>query len=439
MNKNKVIIIGAGLAGCEAAWQLNRMHIDTQLIDIKPEIMTDAHHSPLFGELVCSNSLKSNSMTNACGLLKEEMRVLNSLTMEAAEVSKVPAGDALAVDRDIFAGYITEAIGKAEHIEIICGEMIEIPRERCIIATGPLTTEALAGSIAELVNQENLYFYDAAAPIIHADSINHDKVFFASRYGHGNDYINCPMNEAEYKAFVNALLEADTVPVKGFEEYRIFEACMPVETLAKRGYLTLAYGPLKPKGLMDPRTEREPFAVVQLRQDDTAATLYNIVGFQTRLKIPEQKRVFSMIPGLEEVRFARYGLMHRNTYIHSPGILNTDLSLKNRPDIFFAGQITGVEGYVESAASGLYSGIMMGCRIKGIKPPIFSGETVIGALMHYVTGPARDFQPMNANFGILTAAEKRYGSKKAKYAHYADRSMKILKTIEEYIETDIIQ
>ncbi len=440
MSKASVTVIGAGLAGCEAAWQLNRMHIDTCLVDIKPGSLTDAHHSPYFGELVCSNSLKSDSPSNACGLLKEEMRILRSLTMDAAEACRVPAGEALAVDRERFAQTITEAVGRAEHIEIKCGEIREIPEGDCIIATGPLTTGALADAISGLVGRDNLYFYDAAAPIVLADSIDKEKVFSGSRYGHGNDYINCPMNETEYDGFVKALVEAETVPVQGFEEQKVFEACMPVESLAKRGYLTLAYGPLRPKGLIDPRTGKEPFAVVQLRQDDTAASLYNMVGFQTRLKLPEQRRVFSMIPGLENVRFARYGVMHRNTYIRSPGALNMDLSLKERPGIFFAGQLTGVEGYVESAASGMYAGIMMGCRIKGKTPPPFPRETVLGALVNYVVNhPARDFQPMNANFGIVAAEAKRYGSKKAKYAHYTERSVKIIKAIEEYIETDIIQ
>ena len=353
-----VTVIGAGLAGSEAAWQLAVRGARVRMVEMKPVRYSPAHHSPDFAELVCSNSLRSDQLTNAVGLLKEEMRVCGSLIMEAADAAKVPAGGALAVDRSRFSGMITERLRNHPLIEVVEDEVLEIPDSPAIIATGPLTSEALSEAISALPGLNTLNFYDAAAPIVMADSIDMDKVFRQSRYDRGNDYLNCPMTEDEYNAFVEALLTAETAEVHGFEESAVFEGCMPVESMARRGHMVLAFGPLKPVGLRDPRTGKEPYAAVQLRQDDAGATMYNLVGFQTRLKFPEQKRVFGMIPGLENAVFARYGVMHRNTFLQSPGFLNEHYEVISRPGLYFAGQITGVEGYVESAASGLVAGLI---------------------------------------------------------------------------------
>lgn len=429
-SRNRVAVIGAGLAGCEAAWQLSRLGIGVDLYDMKPQKMTPAHHSPDLCELVCSNSLKSMRLENACGLLKEEMRRLGSLTMEAAYQNRVAAGDALAVDREGFARYITEKIKSRGNIKTICKEVEKIPEMPVIIATGPLTSDGLSSAIAELVGEERLYFYDAAAPIIEAGSIDRSKTFRASRYGQGADYINCPMCEEEYKRFWEELCMAETAPVHGFEDALVFEGCMPIENLAKRGYLTMAYGPLKPKGLFEPKTGKEPFAVVQLRQDDAAGTLYNMVGFQTRLKFPEQKRVFSMIPGLEKAEFARYGVMHRNTYINSPKVLAEDFSLRRNSSIYFAGQITGVEGYVESAASGMMAGLFLGCRMLKRPSPKFTPDTAMGALARYISAETKSgFQPMNINYGIMEPIPRRFRNKEDKYRLYAERSLEQINMI----------
>jgi methylenetetrahydrofolate--tRNA-(uracil-5-)-methyltransferase len=434
MNSPKVTVVGAGLAGCEAAWQLDRIGIETVLCDIKPDAFTPAHHDANFGELVCSNSLKSMRLENACGLLKEEMRRLGSLTMEAAENTQVAAGDALAVDRVRFAAYLTQKILASSHITTICKETDHIPDPPCIIATGPLTTDKLARSIDELLGQENLYFYDAASPIIESGSINKEKIFLASRYGRGADYINCPMTESEYRRFCQELMQAEAVPFHDFEDAKVFEGCVPIEVLAGRGFLTMAYGPLKPKGLIDPKTGKEPFAVVQLRCENSHGTLFNLVGFQTRLKQADQKRIFSMIPGLENAVFTRYGVMHRNTYINSPGVLAKDFSAKRHPGIYFAGQLTGVEGYVESAASGMTAGIMLGCRIRGIEPPDLTQKTMIGALSTYISSLSGGaFQPMNANFGIMEPLAKRIRNKAEKYRIFAQRSLDEIERIKTAI------
>ncbi len=394
-------VIGAGLAGSEASWQLAQHGVSVTLTEMKPKRYSPAHHSPLFAELVCSNSLRSDRLTNAVGLLKEEMRLCGSLVMEAADLARVPAGGALAVDRERFSGHITKKLSSHPLVCVETREVTGIPDGAVIIATGPLTSEAMAEAIAELPGLETLNFYDAAAPIVTAESINMERVFRQSRYDRGNDYLNCPMTEAEYHAFVDALLTAETADVHGFEETRVFEGCMPVESMARRGRMALAFGPLKPVGLRDPRTGREPFAVVQLRQDDAAGSLYNLVGFQTRLKFPEQRRVFGLIPGLENAVFARYGVMHRNTFLHSPGFLNDHFEMLSRPDCYFAGQMTGVEGYVESAASGLVAGLSLAASLTGKSRPAFPGFTALGAMGRYVAAPNRSFQPMNCAFGLI--------------------------------------
>ncbi len=395
-----VTVVGAGLAGCEAAWQLVKRGIPVTLIEQKPENYSPAHHSPLFAELVCSNSLRSDRLQNAVGLLKEEMRRMDSLILAAADKARVPAGGALAVDRDSFSGYITETLKNHPLVTMEYGEVTEIPEAPAIIATGPLTSDRLADAIAAMPEVSTLNFYDAAAPIVTAESLDMSKVYRASRYGRGDDYLNCPMNQEEYDAFVVALLNAETAPVHGFEEKKVFEGCMPVESMARRGHMVLAFGPLKPVGLPDPRTGRDPYAVVQLRQDDAAGTLYNLVGFQTRLKFPEQKRVFGMIPGLENAEFARYGVMHRNTFLNSPGLLDHHYQMLSRPGLFFAGQMTGVEGYVESAGSGMVAGICAAMQQQGRPLPDFPRTTALGALAHYVSAQNQNFQPMNVTYGI---------------------------------------
>ena len=381
---NHATVIGAGLAGSEAAWQLAQQGIEVTLVEMKPERKTPAHHSDGFAELVCSNSLRSDRLTNGVGLLKEEMRRLSSLIMESADRARVPAGGALAVDRDAFSGWITSKLTSHPKIQVVQKECTEIPEGPCIIATGPLTSDAMADAISKMPGLSTLSFYDAAAPIVTLESLDETKVFRQSRYGRGDDYLNCPMTEEEYHAFVDALIHAETAEIHGFEEKKVFEGCMPVESMARRGEMVLAFGPLKPVGLTDPRTGKQPFAVVQLRQDNAEGTLYNMVGFQTRLKFPEQKRVFGMIPGLEHASFARYGVMHRNTFLHSPGFLNAHFEVISRPLTYFAGQMTGVEGYVESAASGLLCGLSLGHQLRGLGPVEFPGLTAIGSMGRYV-------------------------------------------------------
>ena len=425
----KAVVIGAGLAGSEAAWQLANNDIQVKLYEMRPGRMTPAHETDKLSELVCTNSLKADRIDNAAGLLKEEMRRLNSLIMEAADQSRVPAGGALAVDREHFSDYITRKIIQHPNIELIRQEVTEIPiDEPVIIATGPLSSPAISDSIAKLVQEDHLYFYDAAAPIVTYESLDLSKVYRASRYGRGDgDYINCPMTKEEYLAFYHELINAEEAPVNDFEDSKVFEGCMPIEVMARRGEDTIRFGPLKPVGLPDPRTGREPYAVVQLRQDDARGTLYNMVGFQTHLKFGEQKRVFSMIPGLEHAEFVRYGVMHRNTFIHSPKLLDCFYRLRTNPNIFFAGQITGVEGYVESASSGLLTGFNLARILKGQEPVDFTDQTVIGALAHYVSQtPSKDFQPMNANFGIIAPLDKKIRSKKERNMALAQRALEVL-------------
>lgn len=421
----RVKVIGAGLAGCEAAHQLAKCGIDVTLCEMKPEKYSPAHSSEYFAELVCSNSLKAERVENACGLLKAEMRRFDSLMMRAAEVSRVPAGGALAVDRNIFAKYITDEILKNPKIRVEHGEVTKLDTdEYTVVATGPLTSDGLSAEIKRLCG-DNLYFYDAAAPVVTRESIDTEKVFYAARYGRGTaDYINCPFTEEEYNAFYDALVSAQTAELKSFEEQKVFEGCMPVEAMAKRGRQTLLFGPLKPVGLVNPRTGRDDaYAVVQLRCDDKAATLYNLVGFQTNLRFSEQKRVFSMIPALKNAEFVKYGVMHRNSFIDSPKVLNDDFSLRTNSDIYFAGQISGVEGYVESAMSGMIAGMSAAGRKID-----FPRETMIGALTKYISGDSSgEFQPMNANFGILPPLPERIRDKKERYTALAERSLEILK------------
>jgi methylenetetrahydrofolate--tRNA-(uracil-5-)-methyltransferase len=430
--------VGAGLAGCEAAWQLAIRGIKVKLIEMKPHKMTPAHVSADFAELVCSNSLRSNELTNAVGLLKEEMRGLGSLIMECADLTRIEAGGALAVDRTGFSAMVTEKIRSHRNIEIIEREVTEIPDGIVIIATGPLTSDALSKSINELFPSEKyLNFFDAAAPIVTRESIDMESAFFASRYDKGTpDYINCPMTKEEYLSFWKELIAAREAPVHGFEDASVFEGCMPVEVMARRGEDTLRYGPLKPVGLIDPRTGREPYAVVQLRRDNAEGTLYNMVGFQTHLAFPEQKRVFSMIPALKAAEFVRYGVMHRNTYINSPKLLDKAYRLRQDKRIRFAGQITGVEGYVESAASGLLCGIETALELLGKPPADFPRETAIGALAQYVSDETVvDFQPMNVNFGIIAPLGYRVKGKRNKNLEISGRSLTIIEGIASRVGT----
>lgn len=425
---NHATVIGAGLAGSEAAWQLAQQGIEVTLVEMKPERKTPAHHSDGFAELVCSNSLRSDRLTNGVGLLKEEMRRLSSLIMESADRARVPAGGALAVDRDAFSGWITSKLTSHPKIQVVQKECTEIPEGPCIIATGPLTSDAMADAISKMPGLSTLSFYDAAAPIVTLESLDETKVFRQSRYGRGDDYLNCPMTEEEYHAFVDALIHAETAEIHGFEEKKVFEGCMPVESMARRGEMVLAFGPLKPVGLTDPRTGKQPFAVVQLRQDNAEGTLYNLVGFQTRLKFPEQKRVFGMIPGLEHASFARYGVMHRNTFLHSPGFLNAHFEVISRPLTYFAGQMTGVEGYVESAASGLLCGLSLGHQLRGLGPVEFPGLTAIGSMGRYVSTPNARFQPMNCTFGLIDslpvdAEHKKIRNKQMRYTAVSERAL----------------
>ncbi|MDY3030181.1 MAG: methylenetetrahydrofolate--tRNA-(uracil(54)-C(5))-methyltransferase (FADH(2)-oxidizing) TrmFO [Clostridia bacterium] len=428
---NKVKIIGAGLAGCEAAWQLVKAGIPVELHEMKPQKYSPAHSMEGFAELVCSNSLKAERVENACGLLKEEMRRFDSIMMQAADVSRVPAGGALAVDRERFSEYITEKLKNHPLVSVVYGEVTEInPDEYTVIATGPLTSDGLSKEISRLTGCDELYFYDAAAPIVTEESIDKSRVFRAARYDRGTaDYINCPMTKEEYESFYEELINAETAPLKEFENSSVFEGCMPVEVMAKRGKETLTFGPLKPVGLVNPKTGRDDaYAVVQLRQDNSEGTLYNLVGFQTNLKWGEQKRVFSMIPGLENAEFVRYGVMHRNTYINSPKLLDKYYRMKKFPKLFFAGQITGVEGYVESASSGLLAGYNLAALINGMPMHEPDSRTCIGALALYISNPANDkLQPMNANFGIIDGLDVKIKKKADRYAKIAERALNVLK------------
>jgi len=431
---NKVVIIGAGLAGSEAAWQAAKAGVDVELYEMRPNVMTPAHHTGLFAELVCSNSLRAAAPENAVGLLKEEMRQLDSLIMRAADACRVPAGGAIAVDRQMFSEFITNELSAHPQVKIINQEITMIPEDiPLIIASGPLSSPAISAAIAELTGQDYLYFYDAAAPIVTGESLNMNKIYRASRYGKGDDdYLNCPMNKEEYEKFWHELTNAETAPVKEFEKTIFFEGCMPVEEMASRGIDTLRFGPLKPVGLEHPETGEVPYAVIQLRQDNAAATLFNIVGFQTHLKWPEQERVFRTIPGLEQAEFVRLGVMHRNTFINSPTLLKDTLEMRARADVFFAGQITGVEGYVESAAAGLVAGVNAARRANGKLAVTFPVATAHGALCHYIThAESKKFQPMNINFGLLPPAERKIRDKKQKNAYISERALNELK---EFIE-----
>ncbi len=432
----KVNVIGAGLAGCEAAYQLAKRGINVTLYEMKPEKSSPAHHTNDFAELVCSNSLRSAQLENAVGLLKEELRTMDSLIMRAADETRVPAGGALAVDREGFSQYITKEIKENSNIEIVNKEMDTVPDENItIIATGPLTSEPMFNYIKGITGEEYLHFFDAAAPIVTFDSINMNKAFRAARYGKGSeDYINCPMNREEYEIFYDALINAEAAEVKDFEKNMVFEGCMPIESMAYRGKDTMRFGPLKPVGLVDERTNVKSYAVVQLRQDNKNATLYNIVGFQTHLKWPEQKRVFSLIPGLENAEFVRYGVMHRNTYINSPKLLDNTYRLKNNENMYFAGQITGVEGYIESTSSGFVAGINAAAQCRGGERIVFPPNTAIGALSNYISdGSIRNFQPMNVNFGIFNGIDETIVSirdKKKRNTEIAKNSVNFVKKVE---------
>lgn len=432
----KVTVLGAGLAGCECAWQLAKRGIEVRLFEMKPNKMTPAHSSEYFAELVCSNSLRSDELTNAVGLLKAEMRKMGSLIMESADSNRVAAGGALAVDREGFSRYITDKIKSCTNIELVSEEATDFPEGELVVATGPLTSDALAEKLEKLCNCMGLHFYDAVAPIVTLESVDMDSAFFASRYDKGTaDYVNCPMNEEEYKAFVKELVSAKEAPVHGFDDGGVFEGCMPVEVMARRGEETLRFGPLKPVGLRDPRTGKENYAVVQLRRDNADGTIYNLVGFQTHLTWGEQKRVFSMIPALKNAEFVRYGVMHRNTYLNSPQLLDRYYRLRSEPRISFAGQMTGVEGYVESAASGMLVGIETAARLLELEPVNFPQETAIGALGLYISGGSvGDFQPMNINFGIITPLGYRVKGKRNKNAEISARSLKI---IDELMEKEV--
>ncbi len=424
-------VIGAGLAGCEAAYALAARGIEVNLYDMKPMRYSPAHKSPLFAELVCSNSLRSDSVDNAVGLLKEEMRRIGSLVMTCADATRVPAGGALAVDRDRFSSMVTEMINAQPNIHVHNEIISDIPHAPCIIATGPLTDGAMLEAIKRLMG-DGLHFYDAAAPIVSFDSLDMSKIFRSSRYGKGDDYLNCPMNRMEYFMFIRAITEAETAVLHEFEAPRVFEGCMPVEVMAKRGDLTLAYGPLKPVGLVDPKTGKQPFAVVQLRMDNAEGTLYNIVGFQTNLKFGEQRRVFGMIPGLEKAEFIRYGVMHRNTFIDSPGKLTPYYSAVGMPKLYFAGQLTGVEGYIESASSGLVAGINLANTLNDRAPVDFGRRTAIGSLAHYVSEyNGGDFQPMNVTYGIMEPIANAPQGKRERYSMLSRRALEQINMIVE--------
>ena len=437
-DKPTIKVIGAGLAGCEAAYQAAKLGVNVELYEMKPQKTSPAHHYSGFAELVCSNSLRSNDVTNAVGLLKKELSEMGSLILEAAYASEVPAGSALAVNRELFSDYITEKIKSNPLINVISEEVTEIPSDAVtVIATGPLTSEPLAEKISEMTGSTELHFFDAAAPIVDFSTVDMNKAFFASRYGKGNpeDYLNCPMTEEEYDAFYKALISAEAAPLKAFdrelqEDLTVFEGCMPVEVMASRGYDTLRFGPMKPVGLPVPSTGKDAYATVQLRRENKEGTMYNIVGFQTHLTFGAQKRVFGMIPGLENAEFFRYGVMHRNTYLNSPGFLTDTYAMRSNEKTFFAGQITGVEGYVESTSSGYVAGINAAMLAMQLSPIVFPPETEIGALARYVSegGISKSFQPMNANFGIIAPFDKKIkGGKKCRNDAYAERSIAIIK------------
>lgn len=428
----KAIVIGGGLAGCEAAWQLARHNISVDLYEMKPKKHSPAHSLDTLGELVCSNSLRAEGLENGAGLLKEEMRLLDSVVMRAADRCRVPAGGALAVDRNAFSNAITEQMKDCPQIRIINEEVTQIPDAPCVvIATGPLTAEPLAQEISTLCGGKQMYFYDAAAPIITKESIDMTKVFRKARYDRGTaDYINCPMTKEQYDTFYQALISAETAQLKDFEDDRVFEGCMPVEVMARRGEQALTFGPLKPVGLEHPETEERYHAVVQLRQDNTAGTLYNLVGFQTHLKFGEQRRVFSLIPGLENLEIVRYGVMHRNTYLHAPGLLDACYGFKKKKGLYFAGQMTGVEGYVESASSGIVAGLSAARSLLSLPPVVFPSSTATGALGHYIADfTGENFQPMNINFGIIDSLEERERNKRERYRKISQRALSVMKGI----------
>ena len=432
----EVTVIGAGLAGSECAWQLAQRGVRVTLWEMKPQKMTPAHSTPYFAELCCSNSLRSDQLENAVGLLKEELRRLGSLILTCADATRVEAGGALAVDRHGFAAMVTERVKSHPNITVVPGEVTDIPEGEVVIASGPLTSDALAERLQILLGADSdLHFYDAAAPLVSAESVDMDKAWFGSRYDRGtDDYVNCPMNKEEYDAFWEALTTAQEAEVHGFEDSKVFEGCMPVEVMARRGHDTLLYGPLKSRGLDDPRTGRWPYAVVQLRRDNADGTVYNLVGFQTHLKFPEQKRVFSMIPALHDAEFLRYGVMHRNTFLNSPRLLDRYYRLKAEPRVSFAGQMTGVEGYVESAASGFLVGVETARRLRGMAPVDFPRETAIGALGLYVSNQSiTQFQPMNINFGIIPPLDHRVKGKRNKNAELSARSLAIIETLKEEV------
>ncbi|HHQ0907258.1 TPA: FADH(2)-oxidizing methylenetetrahydrofolate--tRNA-(uracil(54)-C(5))-methyltransferase TrmFO [Listeria innocua] len=433
--EKSVNVIGAGLAGSEAAWQLVKRGVKVDLYEMRPVKQTPAHHTDKFAELVCTNSLRANGLTNAVGVIKEEMRILDSIIIESADKASVPAGGALAVDRHEFSGYITNKVKNHPLVTIHTEEVTSIPEGPTIIATGPLTSPALAEEIKRLTGEEYLYFYDAAAPIIEKDSIDMDKVYLKSRYDKGEAaYLNCPMSEEEFNTFYEALVTAETAALKEFEKEVFFEGCMPIEVMAKRGIKTMLFGPLKPVGLEDPKTGKRPYAVLQLRQDDAAGTLYNMVGFQTHLKWGEQKRVFGLIPGLENAEIVRYGVMHRNTFINSPTGLEPTYQLKTRNDLFFAGQMTGVEGYVESAASGLAAGINAANFVQDKEPIVFPPESAIGSLANYITSASKkSFQPMNVNFGLFPELPTKIRAKQERNEKLAERALDAIKKVAEQL------
>ncbi|WP_319471086.1 FADH(2)-oxidizing methylenetetrahydrofolate--tRNA-(uracil(54)-C(5))-methyltransferase TrmFO [uncultured Trichococcus sp.] len=435
MTQKTVTVIGAGLAGSEAAFQIAEQGIHVDLYEMRPQKMTPAHHTSGFAELVCTNSLRANQVTNAAGLIKEEMRHLNSLIIKAADATALPAGGALAVDRDAFSAYVTKTLEDHPNITIHPDELTELPEGLTVVATGPLTSERLGQSIQNFIEMEGLYFYDAAAPVLEKDSIDMEKVYLKSRYDKGEAaYLNCPMTKEEFETFYRELIAAEVAPLKEFEEEKYFDGCMPFEVMASRGEKTLLFGPMKPVGLEDPKTGKIPYAVVQLRQDNAAGSLYNIVGFQTHLKWGEQKRILRLIPGLENVEIVRYGVMHRNTFLNSPKILRSTYQSQKRDDLFFAGQMTGVEGYVESAASGLLAGLNAARLAKGQECVVFPKETMIGAMSHYITNTdSKHFQPMNANFGIIEPlGGKKIRDKQLKNQMIADKA---LAALDEFVQT----
>ena len=425
---NKVKVIGAGLAGSEAAWQLAQRGICVELIEMKPHKMSPAHHSENFGELVCSNSLRGDRLENAVGLLKEELRRMDSLIIQCADATRVEAGGCLAVDRHGFSALVTEKLKNHPNITITAQEVTEVPEGPVIIATGPLTSDALSEAIGKYFGTEYLHFFDAAAPLVTAESIDMNEAWWQSRYDRGTpDYINCAMNKEQYEAFITELVAAEEAPVHGFEDKNVFEGCMPVEVMARRGFETLRYGPLKPVGLTDPKTGREPYAVVQLRQDNAAKSVFNLVGFQTHLKFGEQKRVFSMIPALKDAEFVRYGVMHQNTFLQSPKLLDRYYADRRNPMVAFAGQMTGVEGYVESAASGFLAAVAMAAKVQGREVPEFLRTTAIGALGMYISDESiENFQPMNVNFSIIQPLEQRIRKKAEKNLAISNRSLAVI-------------